>query len=208
MRKPGRGPGNQRIHPDFGVYPHFIPEFLYPIDDKIVWSRIPKNASTSMVHSMIPRLDSDGYVPKDMIDLENKFIFCVCRNPYDRLVSAWRNRLHEMRVSWNENFVGLSFPQFVLRLEDMDHKDMDYHFRPQYTFVQHLDIDYVARFETVQKDWDYLSTLSDRFGPLKHDKRSRRKKDWREYYTPELIQIVQRVFARDFEIFEYSKDIS
>ncbi len=131
---------------------------------------------------------------------EPAFKFCVCRNPYDRLVSGWTFCREKKQLD-------VPFDYFVWHLDTFDTFWVQWHCAmPQRRHVC-VDgvpvVDAVCRFERLEADLAGVRTrlgLPD--GPLPHANASRHR-PYRELYTPELQDIVYDRFREDFELFGY-----
>ncbi len=132
--------------------------------------------------------------------------FCIVRNPYDRIISAY-------------HFLGKgqTFPQFIHWV----HKELDKYYRkgvdpfvvilPQWEFVINENgtngMDITLRFETLKKDFKrfkkkyHLSTP-----PLPHiNQRTRPTSHIQSYFTPELEEMVYHMYYWDFKMFDYER---
>ena len=63
-------------------------------------------------------------------------------------------------------------------------------------------MDYIARFEDIESGISELNALLKRKIKLDHYN-SNIKKSYNESYTPEMIEIVRRIYRKDIDIFEY-----
>jgi len=149
---------------------------------------------------------------KDTIsDYKEHFIFSVCRNPYDRLLSGWlficKRKLDKHseildKYSSFEDFVLNLGKDFKIKLTEVDMVTW-----PQVTWFLDSDdkciIDEIGKFEELafwwiklckSKNWDYAQlrkTNSTRHGP------------WTEYYTRDMIKVVNKQYADDFKFLDY-----
>lgn len=138
-------------------------------------------------------------------DLWNRSLkFCVCRNPYDRLVSGWS-------FCRAQNHTQVPFDYFVRYLHTFDSFGVVWHCVLSQTRHVSVDdtpaVDVVCRFEHLESD---LQAIRARVGrpdaALPHQNRSAHK-SYREYYTRELQDIVFERFADDFNCFGYGYDL-
>jgi hypothetical protein len=135
---------------------------------------------------------------------ESSFKFCVCRNPYDRLVSGWTF----CRANQNLN---VDFPYFVRYMRTFDAFSIVWHcLLPQRQHIVIDDIpvvDAVCRFETLDRDFEAIADRLNVTRPtLPHRNRSRHR-PYRQYYTKELQDIVFERFKVDFEYFGYDYEL-
>ncbi|MGK7881458.1 MAG: sulfotransferase family 2 domain-containing protein [Crocosphaera sp.] len=66
-------------------------------------------------------------------------------------------------------------------------------------------VDYVAKFETLEEDWQYICDQLQISQKLPHSNKSRAdNKSWQEYYTSEDIKFMSENYKIDLENFNYS----
>lgn len=147
--------------------------------------------------------------------------FAFVRNPWDRLVSCYANKLSQKHLFQGPERRGtlkalqragvysqqISFADFVKAVSLIPDIEANRHFRSQHCFLTDrsgaLMPDRVYRFEQLSEDF---AALVSEFGlsavELPH-KKSTARRDYREYYTPELRDMTARRYARDIELFGY-----
>ena len=135
---------------------------------------------------------------------DRSFKFCVCRNPYDRLVSAWSFcRQHER--------LNVPFDYFVRYMHTFDSFWVVWHCilpQKQHVLIDDVPvIDMACRYESLDRDFEEISARVGRPGArLPHRNRSTHK-PYQAYYTPELQDLVFERFRVDFEYFGYGYDL-
>lgn len=175
-------------------------------DLKSVFIHIPKNAGMSIeaVLGAAGHASLCDMFSKDGLDLEGWNVSAIVRNPYDRMVSVWAHgrQVGDAPFEWPERF-----SDFVHQLPT---KLWQTHARPQYSFLitknglggkGNL---FVGRFEKLDEAYRRICALHgiEEPPPLIHKNRSNHL-PWREYYTPELIQVINRLYWEDFSYFDY-----
>jgi hypothetical protein len=161
---------------------------------------------------------NDGFIERGEFD--SLFRFSFVRNPFERIVSEYRYRNY---------FHHRSFRDFVLhKLPQPGWDDKYRHVMPQFDMLHdpegRLMVDFVGRFETLQKDFDKVCHwlgLEDSKLPHRNpsNKKSRnlkrkvrnalflngegRKKHWTEFYDQRTLDAVSRLYERDIEAFGY-----
>jgi len=144
--------------------------------------------------------------------------FCVTRTPYERLVSAWMNRVvfgmpSELSPSLSAQFgsehdYGLAFRRFVRRLDEDKALSADPHFAPQVDLLEIDSIPYTHIIDLAGLN-DFLEFLR-ASGPkragivLGRSRNPSPKLDIERLYDPATAVIVERIYERDFERFSYS----
>ena len=152
------------------------------------------------------------------------FTFAFVRNPWDRLVSCYRDKIlgeapdftafHPTRgvahclARFDAFRAGMSFDEFVRAVAAISDEEADDHFRSQHTFVTNasgdLAIDYVGRFETLDRDFRHVcQKLSAPHLSLPFTQAAIVPRSYRAYYTPVARSLVAERFNEDFSLFGY-----
>lgn len=192
----------------------------------IVFIHIPKAAGTSINEALygqfmghVRAMDIRRWGSRSLKALPS---FAITRNPWDRLVSAYRfvrvsygiggriqagmHRPEQYRIPQFE-----TFERFVTEwLAQRDITRLDGVFQPQALFVcDQLDriiVDHIGRMEDLTPTISLLSEHLGRPPNIGRSNRSGEEVDYRDYYTPELAILVRDIYARDIEIFGYAFD--
>lgn len=157
-----------------------------------------------------------------LLDSKYLFKFCFVRNPYSRLLSCYLDKIAGNRppkqailniLDKGDSGIDahVSFSEFVEAISSQTIVEMNPHWRPQYyqTFQDLIEYDFIGRYENFTRDFEHvLARISPdnmlnpgveaRHGTDADDKIAR-------YYTIELLQKVNELFAIDFNAFEYPK---
>ncbi len=194
---------------------------LKPYDEhRCIFVHITKTAGTSVAKSLFGYLPyhytaTDYRVIYSRKTFEHYYKFAFVRNPWDRLYSAYR---YLQAGGWNdddkrwadEHLSGYDdFNVFVHDWLNTANIEKHIHFRPQYRFVcdrhRNILIDYLAYFETINDDFDYLARqlgIEARIGhhnanPANH---------YSQVYDPAARERVAEVYADDIALFGYDFD--
>jgi len=144
---------------------------------------------------------------------ENYFKFSFVRNPWDRLVSCWKNKVKEadfnyFRISGEEqkklqDFA--SFVDFVIERGEMSTNDP--HLCAQSRMIDLNHVDFIGRFENFEDDLrKVLSKLKiDNFEVSKKNATISRK-SYHDYYDNITRDKVAEIYAKDIELFNYQFD--
>lgn len=144
------------------------------------------------------------------------FIYGVCRNPWDRVVSLWC-WMHEGKSGWDmpfdrwvrngmePNFTTGSGFKIIRPCSWWLHplragvwKD-----RPDIVAERGLrDADFVIRYERREEDLETLARMLDRPFPARYVGKSDRL-PYREYYDEQTAALVGEAFAEDVEMYGY-----
>lgn len=142
--------------------------------------------------------------------------FTVVRNPYARLVSSWLyfkdatkikkiptvRLLHKYFDAYGVDIRELNFGEFIgLIYQDRTNK----HWEPQVKTLPTKGVDHILRMENLGKDIFYINNI---LGTTKEVPEVNKMKDydWREHYTPELLDLVYYMYKDDFTTFNYSRE--
>lgn len=204
---------------------------------KCIFIHIPKAAGTS-VERFLRDIDSD--IPAKVLrkrgfshffnDHLDYYVFSFVRNPYDRLVSAWKWGQLKFEKEGDLPFYNkeraVSFEEYVLLTTDLDyrkdHKNLwseydEYHTLPQFEFFPQLNgghyftdkinsdftCDFIGRFEDLNKDFEKVcEDLNMLEYQLPHAYNSKTFKV-NSSWTDELKDKVYNYYKNDFDLFEY-----
>ncbi|MCH2202641.1 MAG: sulfotransferase family protein [Fuerstiella sp.] len=135
---------------------------------------------------------------------DSLFKFTVVRNPFDRIVSLYTHltgrrdgRLIGRR--YGSDMENMTFGEFISAI----HRFPFLHQKQQITDdTGKLLVNHVAHFESLKEDFLQILRIVNVETTLDHLNGSRHR-NYREYYTPSLIQSVSEYFAEDLEFFGY-----
>lgn len=152
------------------------------------------------------------------------FTFAFVRNPWDRLVSCYRDKIRG-EVDGFTNFsvrpgvadclarfdlfvAGMSFDEFVAAVATISDADADEHFRSQDTFLRTgagaVGVDFVGRYEHLRSDFERVArSIGLPSIDLPRLQAARRRVSYVDYYTAETRDIVAGRYRVDIEAFGY-----
>lgn len=139
-------------------------------------------------------------MPREAFDETYKFAFV--RNPWDWQVSIYFYSRQSKAHPEHEKIVNMkTFDDYIRYRVDHDVRlQRDY----IYDSAGEKLVDYVGRFENLSGDFDSLARNLGVEAKLPHKNASKRKKDWRSYYTDKTFDMVKTAFREDIETFNYS----
>lgn len=194
--------------------------------DRIIGLTIRKAASTSIIKQYTEEL---GFSEKFFDDSFVKYIgfksFSFVRNPYDRIVSVYIDKISKSVKSINPNtgmcvsmnkyknifHKNMTFNDFCQSLTKIpEHQSMwDEHIRPMYYYLfdknNNLVVDFLGKIENMSNDYQRLSKfLKIKYAPLMiANKNTNRIKAYRPYYRPLSCKIITEIYKKDIEAFQY-----
>ncbi|MEO1051062.1 MAG: sulfotransferase family 2 domain-containing protein [Bacteroidota bacterium] len=156
-------------------------------------------------------------IPDELFDRCMKFT--IVRNPYARLVSAYR--MFKSSVRWEplfptfDDFVDfiqwtdvhehevkneISIDDFMKRTEYIVHHCSSFH-NPKYMIDQ---MDYVGRIETLNEDLKKIAEMLN-IAPIQVNHLNKRGQayNYRDYYSTNSKNLVGKIYQRDIERFKY-----
>ena len=151
--------------------------------------------------------DNQHIVNPNTLNLDDFFKFVIVRNPWDRLVSLY-NWGTQIKGGKHWNF---SFKKFIMSLHTeenplKEYKNIYLPSKPMLEWVTNENgevlVDFVGKFETLEKDWEYISKqlqIKDKLPHLYKTKRSH----YRDYYDEEMVERINEIYKKDIEHFNY-----
>jgi hypothetical protein len=180
---------------------------------KFMWFRVAKVGSRTIFHHLREsgvKLDAEhpSFVHYPVNLFRDYYKFGFVRNPWDRLVSCWLNKVVKSNYfKFEENTLDemRSFPSFVRHVADLDLTNCDRHLMLQSRLLDLNTIDYVGRLESFEDD---LRRIFERLGLPIHGEvikknPSRTKGDYRSHYDDATAEMAGRIYLKDIQIFKY-----
>ena len=199
---------------------------LVPVIERgCLFVHIPKCAGVAVSRALFGGLGG-GHLPVahyqlvfDAAQYTRLFKFAVVRNPYDRLLSAYRflarGGLNAQDAAWAARTLPAynGFADFVERWLTPARAAQVLHFRPQVSFLRipgraDIEVDFLARQEKLADDFGRLCTrLGVAHLPLGEENRSSQANtDYRPAYSQRARMIAANVYGEDLAVFGYDFD--
>lgn len=160
---------------------------------------------------------------KKIDDYRDYFKFCFVRNPWDKTVSCYFDKivkankrsqrafsfLRKKKVILNNTAFhkDMKFHEFVEVVCQLNDNEADAHIRSQHCLLSNesgLFVDFVGKHERFQEDF---AKVCERIGieriSLPNKTTSDKAKDHREYYDAHTRELIRQRYARDIELFGY-----
>ena len=194
---------------------------------RIIFTGIPKNASHAPFAHLSNKTDSGHHHASYMQDyrehdeelLDTYTSLAITRNPYDRAYSCWN--FLKVIEDIEGRFGIKNFTEYVYALEsrtayyeeqneELTQHELTY---PQHKFITikgRILVDHLLRFENLDEDWKTFTTEYNKTAQFKlkptlkiHNSMEYVERDWTKAYTPEMYSIINELYKRDFELFNY-----
>jgi hypothetical protein len=133
------------------------------------------------------------------------------RNPFDRLVSVWKNKVYEPAFEHVRPHIlsigfsaGMGFTDFIARVREC--RDLDLHLAPQSAYLGpgFESYGFLGRYEKLAADWSRLRARRPVLRPLPKVNVTEERKSYRHYYDRHTRREAETVYADDLERFNYS----
>ena len=189
-----------------------------------IYFEVPKTGSASLLdifaeYASITRLEGRY----EFLDYPDYVKCAFVRNPWDRILSCYLNKIKKDENFENENFVngvmrkfkkynvfyaGMPFNEFLTAVENIPDEIADGHFASQYRRLVmdgKIVINYLGRFENYKQEATRFLRMVGINNEIKFRRinRSRNRKLYQEYYDDETRKIVEKRYGEDIEYFGY-----
>jgi hypothetical protein len=190
---------------------------------KLVYVPIPKAASSSIITALgtllghkisdrhMRRIANFKRIKIDRLKKHrNYFKFTFTRNPWDRLVSCYfdkvlRNKI-KLYIGGRYRFTkNTTFEQFASAVCEIKDENSNSHFKSQYTFMVcrgKLIPNFIGKFENLYNDWQTIRMFIPALPKLPH-RMATKHRPYKHYYTKDLWEKVRRRYQHDIELFNY-----
>ncbi len=138
-------------------------------------------------------------------DFSKYYKFTFVRNPFDRQVSLYefirQSRNHRLK----ETLLKMTFDEYLKwRCSGQ------FPYQSTYIFDRSGNsplVDFIGKFENLNADFETIANKFSLEVKLGYVGKTKERKDWRTYYTPETQKLVVDTYAIDFDNFSYSREI-
>ena len=197
------------------------------LGNDFLFVQVPRTSSSSITKVLEGEGGLCPNLHQAMIDpnrpcITNRFVFAFVRNPWDREYSQWTyhsTKEHDFsKRPTFEEWVLWRYSDLELDRKTINPESYDYlrtfSVRPQLGFIMDKDGDlqtnFIGRFESRESDTQFvLRRLSIEVNEFPHAEGSWLKdttKNYQDFYTPELRDLVAERMMPDIEVFNYVFD--
>ena len=191
---------------------------------KLIVVGIPKNASQSLYYILANKSDyeNDHFTYHEIKNNHDKELLdtyqslAVVRNPYDRAVSSYGQFLQFTSYPLKYPYIK-NFEQYLTTIYNQNVKELieEPWWIPQWEFVTNgkkILVDTVLRFENLNLEWEnfvknYNSKRSNKFKISLNlkviNKNDEKDENYITYYNSKCIDLVNELYKKDFELFNY-----
>lgn len=198
---------------------------------RLVYIAIPKAANSALKRSFLPLIGLEDRKYANIHDREvvpfnyingkkvrklrkRAFVFTVVRNPWDRIVSTYADKVCRDPIHKPFERYGfrahMGFRDFLRGVCEISDQDADVHFRSQHSMIfldgcllPHM----VLQMERLKKDWPVLrgvveSLAGQQPGELRMVNQKKHS-PYRAYYDAETQELVRRRYEAEIEVLGY-----
>ncbi len=183
------------------------PRYNFTASDGFVWFRIAKVGTTTIYQILrnnhVPFSVDGFHVPYDPLLYKKHFKFVFVRNPWDRIVSCYCNKI--VKKCWTPfaECYDKDFDYFVDFINKQDLTKADRHIKLQTKMFPYFHVNFIGRFETFEKDLRYVLKAIG----LEHvnipKANTSRHVHYSKYYTERTKKIIAHKYRSDIEAFGY-----
>jgi hypothetical protein len=181
-------------------------------EKKFIWFRVAKVGSRTILNHLLDNgvhldVEQGRQLRYPVNHFNDYFKFAFVRNPWDRLVSCWNNKVIDnnlFRFNDAELEEMRKFENFVGYVAGINVDTCNRHLRSQNSLIDLNNVDYLGRMESFENDLDHIfQRLELDTTTIKSRNVTSSRKPYQEYYSSELAERVSRIYYKDIQIFGY-----
>lgn len=181
-------------------------------EKKFIWFRVAKVGTRTIFNHLKEckvclDVEHANFIHYPIKSYDNYFKFAFVRNPWDRLVSCWQNKVincNQMGFTDSTLEKMKNFENFVNFVSTLNLQQCDRHLRSQSTLIDLNNLNYLGRMETFEDDINYVFQ---RLGLMEKEVVPKNvtlnRKPYQEYYNKGTIEKVSQIYRKDIQMFGY-----
>ena len=198
----------------------YITYFSY--QNKYVYFKLYKNASSSISRILLKKTRIEKSTYKNIVygnsveqmnpflsDFQDLFKFVFVRNPWDRLVSLFFDKVSSKKrsmkkVDYYNQYKNQSFDSFLESIMDCDLQNCIPHHRLQTSLFPLDNVDYIGKIENFKEDFDFVLkklNITDYKIPFLNKSIH---KNYRTYYNSYTRDLVNKNYEADIDKLKYT----
>ena len=178
----------------------------YDFKKKVIWYRVAKVGTRSILKLFDKENGSDFLYPSATAynsKLYTKYYkFAFVRNPYDRFVSSWKDKVIERNYF---NFPNIELEKmkdlnnFIGWAENQNIEQCDEHIRSQHSLIDVPQLDFLGRFESFNEDFKKVAQeLNVELKQVPHLNSTKKKE---VTLTSDQKHRIKKIYEKDFSTF-------
>ena len=184
-------------------------------EKRFLWYRVAKVGTRTIYNRLLENevelsIKQSFAYEFDPEEFRDYFKFAFVRNPWDRLVSCWLNKVVEfnrMKFSPEDHARMQDFAQFVDWVEREGIHGTNIHIRSQSSLIDLNHCDFFGRMENFEEDLQRVFARVDVHTKNRSVRnRSSNRKPYTDYYTSDLVDRVAELYSKDVQLFGYRFD--
>lgn len=180
---------------------------VYSSDEKnFVWFRVFKVASftiKSILVKQVPDLDHSR-PPTLPRYLKKHFKFAFVRNPWDRVVSCYFNKVLTKKAPDFKECFGKGFDYFVDFIDKLDVSRANSHLKLQTRLIPVKECDFIGKLENFTHDFQYVCDMIGIQCDIIPHKHKTDHVHYSTYYTFRTKKIIAKKYKEDIEAFGFT----
>jgi chondroitin 4-sulfotransferase 11 len=162
----------------------------------------------------------DKHVLHQCIAFEDYFKFAIFRNPWDKMLSTYNYFIEYAVKAGNEYWIKIkekkyNFKDWVLHLHEevgIENTIKKYNYFNYIKLNGRVGVDYIINFYNLNEDFELIKKISNKTECLSIIKKasngknihSKKHEFFKTYYDDKTIELVEKIHAKDIELFNFS----
>ncbi len=174
---------------------------------RFVWFRVPK-AGTNTIFNILENHAAHTIRPSKTIFRSRRykdyFKFAFVRNPWDRAVSCYLDKVKRKRMDFYRKCYDKDFEYFINFIKRKDLRFCDRHIKLQCLIFPMKGVDFIGRFENFEEDLKFvLNKLGINISEVPRLNAGKKGENYISYYNDETKRIIEEKYKKDIELFGY-----